>query len=107
MHVRTARAAVSDETTSPHTETRAKQAHLDGRPQPTRTLWAHRPLHVHDGYLVGVRLHDGQLQVGFVSNDTGFVKWVRPESVMSEREADRWIRSSRFHPDASSNGRRP
>jgi hypothetical protein len=97
MHVRNSYAAVSYETTSPHADARAKQAHIDGRPQSTRILWAHRPLHVDGGYLVGVRMHEDQLQVGFVSSDTGFVKRVRPESVMSERAADRWIRSSRFH----------
>lgn len=96
MHVRTRYAAVSDET--PSADANLGAIHHSPRARPTQTLWAQRPLHVQGGRLVAARLCAEQLQVGLVSDLTGFLRWVRPESIVSEQEAQRWVRSTRFQP---------
>lgn len=63
--------------------------------EPTLTLWATRPLTVPGGRLVAVRKRSDVLRVGLVSS--GGLSWVRPESALTEAQAQRWAASSRFH----------
>lgn len=92
MHyIRTARAAVAspqpdDARTTPPAP--RKTFH------PTRTLWASRPLSVRGGRLVAVQLRGDELRVGLATLDG--LRWVRPESVLSDAQAEAWARRSDF-----------
>lgn len=71
---------------------------------PTRTLWASRPLSVGGGRLVAVQLRGDELRVGLATDDG--LKWVRPESVLSDAQAEAWARRSVFAEQTHSPGRR-
>jgi hypothetical protein len=96
MHVRTFYAAVSGEL--PSADGHNGPARQSPHARPTQTLWAERPLQVRGGRLTAVRLSGDQLQVGFVPDSTGSLRWVRPESLLSEQEAQAWARCTRFRP---------
>jgi len=91
MHyIRTARAAVAssqpdDARTTPPAP---RKFH------PTRTLWASHPLSVRGGRLVAVQLRGDELRVGLATPDG--LRWVRPESVLSDAQAEAWARRSEF-----------
>lgn len=60
-----------------------------------QTLWASRPLSLGGrGRLVAVRLRGDDLEVGWATSDG--LRWVRPDRVMSEAQAQAWVRTSRF-----------
>jgi len=61
---------------------------------PTRTLWASHPLSVRGGRLVAVQLRGDELPVGLATLDG--LRWVRPESVLSDTQAEAWARRSDF-----------
>lgn len=102
MHyIRTARAAVAspqpdDARTTPPAPRKAFH--------PTRTLWASRPLSVRGGRLVAVQLRGDELRVGLATPDG--LRWVRPESVLSDTQAEAWARRSAFAEQTHSPARR-
>lgn len=102
MHyVRTARAAVA----SPQSEDARATAPTPRKTfHPTRTLWASRPLSVKGGRLVAVQLRRDELRVGLATDDG--LKWVRPESVLNDAQAEAWARRSVFAEQTHSPGRR-
>jgi hypothetical protein len=96
MHVRTTNAAIAVDTTNDNERT-----NQTGITRPTlsrMTLWAERPLQVRAGRLVGVRLTGPRLQVALVANNTGVLTWVQPTSVMTDAQAETWVKSTRFKP---------
>ena len=61
-----------------------------------QALWASRPLAVHAGRRVAVRLQGEDLQVGLAA--PGGVRWVRPEAVLANAQAQAWAAMSAFSP---------
>lgn len=98
MHyIRTTRAAVAspqpdDARTTPPAPRKASH--------PARTLWASHPLSVRGGRLVVVQLRGDELRVGLATLDG--LRWVRPESVLSDAQAQAWARRSAFAEQAES-----
>jgi hypothetical protein len=65
-------------------------------PRHSQTLWASRPAVVRAGRLIGVRLTGSELLVAFVENAAPRLRWVRADSVLTERQAKDWVRSATF-----------
>lgn len=93
MHIRTPRAAIAADMQAPERAAPDFQARTESRPQ---TLWASRPLQVKAGRLIGVRLAGAELQVALVAPGSVHLHWVSVRSVLDERQAERWVRSSDF-----------
>ena len=92
-HTRTPRAAVAASAASDR-QTRSSTSPKVSKYRSTRTLWASRPLTVRAGRLVAVRLRKGDLQVALASGDG--LRWLRPEAVLTDAQAQRWARNSKF-----------
>jgi len=94
VYLRTPRAA------TPATPDTEHQRHLPRQIpantlQPVQTLWATRPLLLAGGSrVVAVRLNNEGLTVGLATADG--LRWVRPERVMNERQAQAWASTSKF-----------
>lgn len=71
-----------------------------GRPssasQPLPTLWASRTFQVRQGRAIGVRLRAGTVQVALVADGADALRWVDAESVLTESQANQWLRTTRF-----------
>jgi hypothetical protein len=96
MYVRTPNAAIPVDTSNDNELT--NQANLSPPFRSRVTLWAERPLQVRAGRLLGVRLTGQRLQVALVANKTGVLTWVQPSSVLSDAQAETWVKSTRFKP---------
>lgn len=89
MHLRFARAAVAAPA-GDATITRPQRPST-----PTLTLWSSRPFAVRGGHLVAVRLRDQQLSVRLIRTD-GLATWIRADQVLSEFQAQLWVKTCRF-----------
>src|SRR5690606_3569323 len=87
------RAAVAASAASDR-QTRSSTSPEVSKYRSTRTLWASHPLTVRAGCLVAVRLRKGDLQVALASSDG--LRWLRPEAVLTDAQAQRWARNSKF-----------
>lgn len=93
-YLRTARAA------TPASDADDNHQHAARRPlaaarASVQTLWASRPLSLGGGgRLVAVRLRGDDVEVGWATDDG--LRWVRPDRVISEAQAQAWVRTSRF-----------
>lgn len=92
-YTRPPRAAVAAPTASDH-QSQSPRPEAASRRHSTQTLWASRPMTVRDGRLVAVRLRGDDLQVSLASVDG--LRWVRPESVLTDAQARRWTSISTF-----------
>jgi hypothetical protein len=66
--------------------------------RPAQTLWASRPLTVHAGRLVAVRLRGDELHVA-VATLNG-LRWVHPATVLTTAQAEAWVAKSEFAANA-------
>jgi len=96
VYLRTPRAATPAPSTEHSLQPFSRRRSADSH-QPVQTLWATRPLLLACGSrVVAVRLNSEGLKVGLATADG--VRWVRPERVMSERQAQAWVSTSKFAP---------
>lgn len=92
-YTRTSRAAVAAPATSDH-QAQSPLPEAASRRRSTQTLWASRPMTVRAGRLIAVRLRRDDLRVAIATVDG--LRWVRPESVMTAAQAQRWTSTSSF-----------
>ena len=100
MHIRHSRAAVAiDDAASIINRAANGRAGLVGRtpaPEALPTLWASRAFPVRQGRLIGVRLRAGTIQAALMAPSAEAVRWVDAQSVLSEAQANQWVRTAQF-----------
>jgi hypothetical protein len=97
MHVRYSGAAVASAQTA--TTGALEPAGRQRRPTtPAQVLWAHKPLVLGRDTLVAVMLREDVLFVRVVgaSAGSGVGRWVPARDVLTEAQANRWAKSTRF-----------
>ena len=66
--------------------------------RPSITFWAAKPLQVGTGRVIAVRLRAAdQIMVRWVDRQTQQARWLPAISVLTEREAQAWVRTTRFY----------
>lgn len=98
MHRRFKSAAVAvQETSSPSSLTTYHRSTTDFiSPPPGRVLWATHSMSVRDGRVVGVRLAGQMVEVALVREGAERLHWVVAETVLTQFQIEKWLRTSRF-----------
>lgn len=98
MHRRFKSAAVAvQETSSPSSPTTHHRSTTEfSSPPPDRVLWATHSMSVGAGRVVGVRLVGQLVEIALVSKGAGRVQWVVADTVMTEFQIEKWLRTSKF-----------
>ena len=93
-HIRTPFAAVAVEELDLIADPRRAPRPCSSAGVPPQTLWADRPLQLRQGRVLGVRERGGQLRVAL--RGAQGLSWVAPAEVLTEQQAQVWVRTSRF-----------
>ena len=68
-----------------------------GPTEPSKTLWANRPINISRGRLVAVKKTGHSIQVGLVKSGNSPVVWLPPDEVLTQTQINRWLSTSAFH----------
>ena len=72
---------------------------LPSNPTPTtaiKTLWASKPLQIHAGRAVAVRINSGLVEVGIIENGTSQLRWTPLATALSGAQERKWMREAKF-----------